>query len=333
MEPIRKIRKIRKVVISAAILLLAAGFGACNKDDDDVFTPDANLTREQIIELVAQARMASLVTAPEITIEISGKFTSNAGGGSYSSLSQSRNRNTRKMYIEAKSSIQKDNLSVTNYEYTEDFKQYSYTLSGGKLTKTSRNLTDAYWNEFTYYLENFKNELIGYTWKVEGNTLVGTEIGTSVTYTYTLNSNKQLASVKGVYPVAVEQHNGTMEEEAVYTYSANPVPTAAFKKEDFTAIAQYKLTVVWNEGKGTNVFYADLSGATEVDFPVSDARSYAPQIAGKTPEFYTDAHLIEGRVSSSVTLTDNNTTLYVKWISTTSQSIATRRERIINHLY
>jgi hypothetical protein len=290
--------------------------------DNTILTPDPKLTSMQIVDLVTQAYKASFESS-ELTWNCTNKETDSEGEVTYYKFSQSQNRNTRTEYYEGYQGSTAANLQLTNFRYIEDFKQYSYslTISTGK---TSSNLTDAYWNESSRNID-FND----YTWTVEGNTLIGTwsEDGENETITFILTGSKKIASMTYVSTPSTGSHS---EYDYTFTYSASPALPVGYNKADFTAIKQYKVKVVWNEGKGENIFYAeqyDYNGDgvidTETEFYIDNAEYYAPQIAGKTPEFYTKADLSENSkvYGSMVTVKDDNTVLYVKWVASSSKSL------------
>ncbi|MDR3235339.1 MAG: hypothetical protein LBT48_01235 [Prevotellaceae bacterium] len=294
-------------------LFMVVAFSSCDEDEDnteitdpngnsDIYTPPANLSQEDIVEVLSEAfknfykekkfRGIGITSQATDTIKFSYEYDFEA----------------KKMLTVGYMDISSERIrSIT---YIEGGTEYFYMANNQLETKQKRKVPDTYISSIleetrTMSLTKIDSVLLSYTWKVEENDFKGVSATTTAIYRLTGNKKLAFSSTK----IAID--NGiVLSSEYTYSYdNINPALPSGFKKEDFEAIAQYDVTVVWEDGS-SNTFYSREIKDGKGDFYPSDVTNYTLVTSGKTLALYTDA---ARTIRYTATYITQNTTLYARW--------------------
>jgi hypothetical protein len=306
---------------------LALGFTACDKDDDknsdsDLYVPSKDMDNDEILSLFDEVN-ANMKEVAEVSIEMMVYEDQTLGGKMVAQVNVSQKKSFTAEY-----GREGNSLTLGALNYVENFTEYEYTKGYTGDVKRSYKVTDAYWNNFGLELDDLPGA-VGVDelqWQVEDNAFVGSVTqygGTTIKMTMTITTSKKVGSIKVEFiQVEVNPDNEWMISN--FTYSANPVLPSGFATSDFPAVTEQRsLKVVWGEGQGENIFYADPDNNSIS--PRYDILDYAPRVPGKEVQglyYNSDFSGTAINLSSSIQLNNNNTVLYAKWGSASGSKAA-----------
>lgn len=317
------LRTAAKSMLMITTLAMLASTTACSKSDpendenSELYTPPANISSAQIMELIGHAHGK---LSGENTFTMTSLRTVTEEGDVITTKAKEQhiyNVSAKKALV-----IEYDLLTSPEtlywFSYIEGTTEYEYYAGkdADPSYKKRRKVTDTY---FDYMSLNtvFFSDPKDYSWKVEGQKLVGTQTSENriKIYTITLTKDMQYHTVNDTRSYTNNDVKGTTED-FTFDYSATmPSMPNGFNTSDFTPVAQFSVKVVWGEGFGETMFYFIHSSENRAYASMDEISRYSPGISGKTKEFYTDAAFTNKVDSStSIVLTDNNTVLYVKWV-------------------
>ncbi|MDR1864372.1 MAG: hypothetical protein LBR08_02255 [Bacteroidales bacterium] len=326
---------------AAAVALLF--FATCSKDGDadveeeDVYVPPAGMAQDEIASLLLEASTARQASVSFALVEVS-SATREDGSVSAEKRVFERNSSARR---QSDCSYTTENSAgweaPDRFTLIDGFKQYTYISASPERGETRmwENITDAYWNVPRGDDPEETAEEIGkYSWRVEGNAFKGDFTYMNMEYeneshtataTVTLTADKRLRT----WTEEVSYHafaNRKTRFESTCSYAASPGFPPGFDAAGFIERPQYRLTVVWGNGKGENVFYAPVENCSGYDADcidgailyLSDVEEFAPAMEGKKPKFYLDDEFAEPMKGQVIIMYHDDTRLYVEWVSSTS---------------
>ena len=195
-----------------------------------------------------------------------------------------------------------------------------------------------FWDKFNHsalisYLKYFcdlpPRDWNKYVWTVNGN---------EYTATYTANNGNVNEEIKimldGTQVISIKLKSLDVTDvvneiertkEITFEQTASPAFPEGFSAQDFEAAGQNFLKVVWGEGLGENTFYSGYTysgigyiGTYSDEYGISPEaiRVYAPVQTGKKAEYYFDAAFTDPvEMGKPIYVDDNNTVIYVKWVT------------------
>jgi hypothetical protein len=299
-----------KVVASLAIALglvvaLAVFLPSCDKDegsdDGDLYKPSENMTVEEIRTLFEEVD-ANMASVRKVSATVMRGIPSKLILVATAQVDRDGKKDVSIEYDET------DGKTIESFRYIENTTAYVYEVyDNGKEEKERYKVSDAYWNRTSDMSELV--DLLDLEWEVENSAFVGSySEGSSTTkMTITITSSKLIGSIKTEH---VYQGSTSMYEYT-YTYSANPALPSGFNLSEFPPATQYSVEVEWGEEQGKSTFYTQ---PRQSYLYASEVLDYAPKVQGKKPEGLYKDQAFKQKITSPISLSDNNTVLYVKWV-------------------
>jgi hypothetical protein len=296
-------------------LLAAATFSACSKDDDegsgDLYRPSQDMSSEEILTLFEEVT-ANMATVRQVSLE--GTTTGKRNGMTMSASMMAQIDFDAKKEVVVEYGVDR---TIGRFQYVENVTAYGYESANynydGKEIKHSYKVSDAYWNRMADVSE--LESAFNLEWEVKNSTFTGsrTEFGVLMKMTVTITPSKRIAGIK----IESSYQDESTTVEFKYSYAAvNPVPPAGFTLSEFPPAQQYSVKVVWGEGLGESTFYTEPSSIGYCY--LEEIIECAPAVSGKVPVLYRDSNFTQSITGSSITVTNNNTVIYVKWEASAS---------------
>jgi hypothetical protein len=307
-------KKKHYLIIACIGLLAAATFSACSKDDDDeggedLYRPSQDMSSEEILTLFEEVT-ANMATVRQVSMQ--GTTTGKMNGMTMSASMMAQIDFDAKKEVIVEYDVDR---TIGRFQYAENDKAYEYesaNYNGDKEIKHSYKLSDAYWNRMADVSE--LESAFNLEWEVKNSTFTGslTESGVLMKMTVTITPSKRIAGIK--IESSYQDESTTVDFKYSYT-AVNPVPPAGFTLSEFPPAQQYSIKVVWGEGLGESTFYTEPNYGY---FYLGEIIECAPAVSGKAPVLYRDSNFTQSITGSSITVTNNNTVIYVKWEASAS---------------
>ncbi|GHT20909.1 hypothetical protein AGMMS4957_08950 [Bacteroidia bacterium] len=318
-----EIRKGEFNIIAIIVLVTITLFG-CKEDietENDIFIPPTTLTQEEIEEIIEEAKILFLKER-----QITEKTTlTDKGYLTITTVNVDEKKYLQSFYLNGK---------LSSFRYEDDYDWYEYEsdgidwngdgIAGNRKGKNLTN-TERYWTWKMRY--NFTD--YPYSWKVAGNSLVGTYHAettsgaeTGIILKISLYENKKIKRVVDDYWYKYGSNQvgypgvNSYVSQSDFTYTANPTRPQEIDKFEFEnhPSTQYYIKIVWGEDKGENLFwmYNVQNGSGSIDYGTIAA--YAPSTGKEIEGIYSDP-LFTNKLDYEIHITeaDNGKVLYVKW--------------------
>jgi hypothetical protein len=307
------------IVVFATIILIG-----CKDDEEpenDIFIPPTTLTQEEIEGIIEEAKIL-FFKEKQITEKITWV---NEDGLRINTIDIDSKKYLQANYLNGKLSSFRYEYDYDWYEYESDGIDWNGDGIAGNLKGKNITNTERYWKWKIRY--NFTD--YHYSWKVVGNSLVGTYheestwgAETKITLNISLYENKKIKRIEQNYFYKYGSHEvgyGSVNSyisQTNYTYTSNisipqEIDLDAFENYPST---QYHVKIVWGEDRGENTFWLNnvQNGTGSIDYDI--IRAYAPSTDKEIEGIYSDPTFAEKfDYEIHITAAENGKVLYVKW--------------------
>jgi hypothetical protein len=250
----QKIARMGAAAIVGA-MLVGVTMSSCEKDDDGLFVPPADLTTSEMVQLVEDAN-EMVKEAPLLTLNGLGSETDN--GATYTLAAEAQYDRAGKTHSHTKyfNSILAEFTFVDNttlHSFTKAESQADFLANKYTEKKAKRTIApdDSYFSYGEDFVSGLNSPSYTWSWKVEGSALVGTQ-------TANIASTSSRVSTYEI-TLGADRRYKNITHTATYTYAKRTEISVATVRFSYDAAPSLSLfsTSEFEEELGWNAKFAD----------------------------------------------------------------------------